>query len=246
MDRGKAKDRSSTPRRWMLAVCALVLLVLPGAAGCGESGEEKAAARRRAAAAAAAHARALAVGRKEFAENCESCHTLAGKHYTEPIIEYEAPNLDEVRLKRDYVRWRVEYGGPAMASFTAEMSRAQLAALITYVTETAGRNVETGEQPAEQVEAGREVFAEHCAACHGIAGRAATGTPPFPGMDFNLLKPSVRLVQTTVRRGIPPPDQGMMPSFRGVLDDAQIEAVARYVNAVAAEGPAADRSPFAE
>ncbi len=40
MGRGTAKDRSRTRRRRALVACALALLALPGAAGCGESGEE--------------------------------------------------------------------------------------------------------------------------------------------------------------------------------------------------------------
>ncbi|HMJ03611.1 MAG TPA: cytochrome c, partial [Conexibacter sp.] len=114
MDRGRAKDRIGTRRQRALVACALALLALPGATGCGESGEDEAAARRRAAV-AARHARELAVGRRVFAKHCQACHTLAGKPYDGPIIEFEAPNLDEVRLKRKYVEWRVEYGGPAMA-----------------------------------------------------------------------------------------------------------------------------------
>lgn len=237
MDRGTAKDRTSTRRRRALAACALVLLALPGAAGCGEDGTEKAAAAARARAAAAAHGRQLALGRRLFAQHCDNCHTLAGQRYNEPIIEWEAPNLDEVRLKRSYVRYRIEVGGPAMSIFASQLPGDRLDALIAYVTETAGRNVDDdGDQPPEQVEAGREVFAEHCASCHGIEGRAMTGRPVYPGMDFNLVKPSVQFVRSRAFHGIAPPQVGLMPSFRNVLSDEQLDDVATYVNAVAAEG----------
>jgi mono/diheme cytochrome c family protein len=247
VDRGTARDRSRTRRRRALVACALGLLVLPGAAGCGESGEEKAAARRRAAIAArqaAQHAREMTVGRRVFAKHCQACHTLAGNRYDGPIIEFEAPNLDEVRLKRRYVRWRVEYGGPAMASFTSDIPAHGVRALITYVTETAGGEVvDDGDQPPEQLDAGKEVFAQNCAVCHGIAGRAATGDVGYSGMDFNLVKPSVRYVERNVRSGVAP-DTGMMTPFRNRLTAEQIEAVATYVSAVAAEGPEAPRTPF--
>jgi cbb3-type cytochrome c oxidase subunit III len=246
MGRGTAKDRSSTRRRGVryrraLVACALVVLVLPGAVGCGESGEEEAAARRRAAV-AARHARELAVGRRVFAKHCQACHTLAGKRYTGPIIEFEAPNLDEVRLKRKYVEWRVEYGGPAMPSFTQATSESGIRALVTYVTETAGGDVEDGDDATQQVAAGKQVFAQSCATCHAIEGRVAVGNHGYHGNDFNLVKPTARFVAQRVREGVLPPD--MMPAFRGKLSAEQIEDVAAYVNAVAAEGPEAPRSPF--
>lgn len=247
MRRGMAKDRTSTRRRHMLAACALVLLALPGTAGCGggSSSEDDAAAaaRRRA---AAAHARAMATGSKVFARHCQSCHTLSGERYTDRVIEWEAPNLDEVRLKRHYVRFRVEFGGPAMASFSSEIPDAEREALIDYVTETAGRNVvDEGDQDAAQVDAGREVFAQNCATCHAIEGRTATGNPVYIGVDFNLVKPSARLVRSKAFHGVAP-DVGIMPSFGRALSSSELEDVAVYVNAVAAEGREAPRTPFDE
>jgi mono/diheme cytochrome c family protein len=242
MGRGSTQDRSSTHtrKRRVLVACLLALLALPGAAGCGSSSEDDAAARRR----AAAHARAMAVGRRVYAEHCQTCHTLAGKPYTGEVIEFEAPSLDEVRPKRKYVEYRIEFGGPAMASFSHEIPEAGIEALIDYIVETAGsRVVDDGDQPEDVLEQGREVFAQHCAVCHGIAGREMTGRPLYYGIDFNLVKPSEKLVRSIVRRGILPEEQ-MMPAFKGRLTQAEIDAVATYVTAVSAEGPEAPRSPM--
>jgi len=228
--------------------CVLLLMLAARGAGCGsgsgsDTSKQDAVARAHTAALARAqavlHARRMTLGRQVFAHFCESCHTLAGKHFTGPIIEFEAPNLDEVRVKRDYVRYRIEFGGPSMATFVREMPRAQFDALVEYVTETAGRNVvDNGNQPAEVLAAGKLVFAQHCAACHAIAGRAATGRPTFPGTDFTLAKPSERWILKRLNSGILPTEP-MMPSFRGKLTDAQMRAVATYVTAVAKEGPEA-------
>ncbi len=242
MRSGKPAGRIGARGRAALVACVLGLLA-SGVAGCGSSAEDEAAAEQRRAA-AVVRAREMKLGRRAFAEHCERCHTLAGKPFTKPVVEWEAPNLDEVRLKRHYVEYRVELGGPAMASFASEMSPAALRALITYVTETAGRNVsDEGDRAPEQVAAGRELFAEHCARCHGIESRAATGDPAEVGIDFNLVKPSTRFVERKVRFGIRP-ELNVMPPFRGKLADAEIEAVAAYVNAVAAEGPEAPETPF--
>src|SRR5829696_5004485 len=113
--------------------CVLLLILALGASGCGSSKEDEAAAARKRAA-AAAHARSVEIGSRAFEEHCHACHTIAGRRFTRPIVEFLAPNLDEVRLKRGYVQFRVDVGGPAMASFSTEMSRAEYDGLIDYVT----------------------------------------------------------------------------------------------------------------
>lgn len=225
------------------AAACVLMLVLALAAGCGgeDTSKEDAAKAARARAEARAHARRMEVGRRVFAKHCQACHTLAGKRYTGPIIEFEAPNLDEVRMKRKYVEYRVAVGGPAMASFHSEMSRAEFRSVVDYVTETAGRNVvDTGDQPPELLAEGKEVFAQNCAVCHAIEGRNLQGRPIYVGMDFTIVKPSERYAIKRMRTGVlAETSEGMMPSFRGKLSGAQMRAVAAYVTAVAMEGPEA-------
>jgi mono/diheme cytochrome c family protein len=216
--------------------CALLLAL--ALAGCGSNAKDEAAAAR-AHAQAVRHARRMALGRRVFAERCKSCHTLAGRRFTEPINEWEAPNLDEVSPKRSYVTARVDGGGPAMAGFQGELSGPEYRAIIEYVTEAAGRNVrDDDDHPADVLAEGRTIFAQHCASCHAIAGRRMTGEPVYLGMDFNLVKPSERYVIRRMQEGVLP-DEPLMPSFRGTLTDAQMSAVAAYVTAVAKEGPEA-------
>jgi mono/diheme cytochrome c family protein len=222
-------------------VLLLVLALAGGGCGSNSSERDDAAAAAQARAEARAHARRMEIGRRVFAQHCASCHTLAGRRFTDPIIEWEAPNLDEVKLKRDYVRYRVEVGGPAMASFNTELSRAEFRGLIDYVMETAGRNVrDDGDHPAALLAQGEQIFSQQCAACHAIAGRDRTGRPVYAGMDFNLMKPSEQYVIERMKEGVlPDDDEFLMPSFRGKLSDAQMRAVAAYVTAVAKEGPEA-------
>jgi cytochrome c oxidase cbb3-type subunit 3 len=223
----------------------VLLLVLALAAGCGgDSSKEDEAAAARARVEARAHARRMEVGRRVFVQHCGTCHTLAGRRFTEPIIEWVAPNLDEVKLKHDYVRERAETGGPAMASFSTELSRAEFRSVVEYVAETAGRNVvDDGDQPDDLLAEGEQVFKQNCAACHAIAGRNRTGRPVYSGMDFNRIKPSERFVIERMKAGVlPDEDEPLMPSFRGKLSEAQMRAVAAYVTAVAKEGPEAPES----
>jgi mono/diheme cytochrome c family protein len=224
------------------ATACVLLLVLGLAGGCGSDNSKDEAAAARARAASRAHARRMELGRRVFGKHCGTCHTLAGTHFTEPIIEWEAPNLDEVELKRKYVRARMEFGGPAMASFSTTLSSAELRAIIDYVTETAGgKVVDDGDQPEELLAQGQQIFEQHCAACHAIAGRDRTGNPTYHGMDFNVVKPSERFVIERMKTGVEPRDP-VMPSFRGKLSDAQMRAIAAYVTAVAKEGPEAPRT----
>jgi uncharacterized membrane protein len=77
-----------------------------------------------------------------------------------------------------------------------------------------------------QLEQGRAVFASAgCGSCHTLSDAGATGSV---GPNLDGIKPSSARVEQMVRGG-----KGVMPSFSGRLDDAEITAVAAYVAAVA-------------
>jgi mono/diheme cytochrome c family protein len=61
-----------------------------------------------------------------------------------------------------------------------------------------------------------------CTGCHTLKAAGSTGTV---GPNLDEAKPSKALVIDRVTNG-----QGGMPSFKGQLSDAQIEAVADYVS----------------
>jgi mono/diheme cytochrome c family protein len=103
-----------------------------------------------------------------------------------------------------------------------------LAALLVLGTSAGEARAQTADAAA--------LFDRHCAACHGIAGRDMTGRPTYPGMDFNVVKPSEAFVIQRMKEGVLPEDpEGLMPSFKGTLTDAQMRAVAAYVTATAGE-----------
>lgn len=216
------------------ATACVLLLALALGAGCGgsdSSREDAAAAAARARAKAARQAREIALGRQVFGEYCASCHTIEGRTARPTFVESPIPNLDEVKLRRDYVHARVEGGGFDMASFTGELSETDFDAVVSYVTEVAGSRVAVPDASAEQLALGERIFGETCNRCHGIDGRAMAGRPTFPGTDFNNAKPSVELVMRQALRGIP----DTMPSYRGRLTRAELEAVAAYVTTTAGE-----------
>jgi mono/diheme cytochrome c family protein len=209
--------------RRTLTTCVLAAL-LALAAGCGSDGDTPAT--RTAKTVAAPSPQLMATGEHVFAKHCQSCHTLLGKSHT-GTTGHLGPNLDHVKPRPSYVRDRVISGGFEMQSFQSELSPLELRAIVAYVSTVSGRAIrDVGEPPA----LGSEVFAERCASCHGIAGAQASGTPDWPGTDFNLVKPSAPYAERMVREGWL---EGRMPSFGRKLGDDEIAAVAAYVSSAA-------------
>jgi cytochrome c oxidase subunit 1 len=72
---------------------------------------------------------------------------------------------------------------------------------------------------------GKQVFTSNCGGCHTLKD---AGTDGAVGPNLDAAKPTNALVTTRVTKGF-----AAMPSFKGQLSAAQIEAVAAYVSAVA-------------
>ena len=78
---------------------------------------------------------------------------------------------------------------------------------------------------------GPELFAKLCTACHGANGKPPAAMELRLGVR-DLTAPALRaritpaLVEQQVRRGS---DNKLMPSFEGLIDDAQIKALSAYV-----------------
>jgi mono/diheme cytochrome c family protein len=73
--------------------------------------------------------------------------------------------------------------------------------------------------------AGKQLFVDRCGGCHTLAD---AGTSGAVGPNLDDAKPSQELVTDRVTNG-----KGQMPSFKGSLDAAQIQAVAEYVSSAA-------------
>jgi mono/diheme cytochrome c family protein len=213
------------------ATACVLLLALALAGGCGSDSSKDDAAARARARAQARQARLVAAGRPLFVKRCAACHTLEGRVAHPTFIESPIPNLDEVRPRLHYVEYRIQHGGFDMATFEGELSHPQIRAVAAYVTEVAGSRVAEPDADSEQLALGEQVFRGNCQSCHRIDGRRSTGAPPYPGTDFNLVKPSERLVLRQILRGIPEE----MPSFRRKLSAEQRRAVAAYVTTTAGE-----------
>jgi cbb3-type cytochrome c oxidase subunit III len=229
------RSLSTTLRRRPAQVAALVVLALTASlllAACGDTvGYTKASSGDR------IH------GKELFKQGCGSCHTLADAGTTGTI----GPNLDYAFLQsrkdglgedtilqvvRDQMAYAVttpSTGAPGMPRdiFTGQDADD----VATYVASVAGldasgqiidpANPPKPTQPGSTD--GKTVFATAgCTGCHTLKAAGSTGTV---GPNLDEAKPSKELVIDRVTNG-----QGGMPSFKGQLSEAQIQAVAGYVS----------------
>ena len=234
------RSLSTTLRRRPAQVAALVVLALAASlllAACGDTvGYTKASSGDR------IH------GKELFKQGCGSCHTLADAGTTGTI----GPNLDYAFLQsrkdglgedtilqvvRDQMAYAVttpSTGAPGMPRdiFTGQDADD----VATYVASVAGldasgqiidpANPPKPTQPGSTD--GKTVFATAgCTGCHTLKAAGSTGTV---GPNLDEAKPSKDLVIDRVTNG-----QGGMPSFKGQLTEAQIQAVADYVSSNAAK-----------
>ena len=83
------------------------------------------------------------------------------------------------------------------------------------------------------VEAGRQVFANTCAACHGTSAEGRGDAPSLIGVYDRY---PVDEVETTIRQG-----RGRMPAFDATLNDAQIDDVMAFLAVAPEDAEAAQR-----
>jgi cbb3-type cytochrome c oxidase subunit III len=176
-------------------------------------------------------------GRQVFQDTCAGCHTMAAAGSTGTI----GPNLDasfaEARSEGfkestilDIVHDQIKFPGQyPLAQNNPNFLKANMPAnLVTgqdaidvsaYVAANVGKQgfeaqVITGTN-------GKQIFITKCGGCHTLKDAGTTGTQ---GPNLDQLKPPFPIVKNQVIKG-----GGIMPAFKGVLTDAQINAVAKYV-----------------
>ena len=176
-------------------------------------------------------------GRKVFQESCGSCHALAaagtsggiGPNLDASFAQARADGFEESSI-RDIVAGQIrdpgQYStgsGPdrLQANMPADLVHGQdLADVASYVAANAGKQGFV-EPVAVTGTNGDTIFKAKCGSCHALAAAGTTGTQ---GPNLDLLKPTFERAKAQVIKG-----GGIMPAFKGVLTDAQIEAVAKYV-----------------
>jgi len=181
-------------------------------------------------------------GKKLFQEKCAGCHALAAVGSSSTI----GPNLDDAfaqaradgfkesaiaNIVHDQIRFAGQYSTAQSnpnylkANMPTNLVRGQDAEdVAAFVAANAGVQ---GFVVAKAISGtnGKSIFQAKCASCHTLKDAGTTGTV---GPNLDQLKPPFSIVQNQVIHG-----GAVMPAFKGVLTDAQIKAVAKYVSSVA-------------
>ena len=175
---------------------------------------------------------ARAQARPIFNENCAACHGSGGggaKGY---------PNLNDDEWlwggKLDDIVTTIRHGirapddktrSGAMPAFGRDgmMKRGEIATVADYVRSIAGLPVE----PNADLAAGKKIFADNCAACHGDTGKGKreVGAPNLT--DSIWLYGSDKDV---IVDGLWNGRAGVMPAWDARFDDSTIKSLAVYVH----------------
>ncbi len=173
-------------------------------------------------------------GRAAFAVNCIQCHGSgaagsAGSHNLNDDDWIWGGNLEAIETTLLHgVRHAAddESRYSEMPAFGRDgiLEKPEIKAVTQHVLSLAGQPHE-----AEQAEAGREIYAENCAACHGETGKGdrEQGAPN--------LSDSIWLYAGSadeIERQINVPRHGVMPAWGGRLDTVTIKQLTIYVHSL--------------
>ena len=194
------------------------------------------------------HRFATQAGRSVFAANCSQCHGAGAGG----VVASGYPNLlDDDWLwggTMEEIAYTVRHGirneDDPDARFSEMppfdwMEEADLDATVHFV-----RSLSRLEHDAGAAQAGAEVYADNCSACHGERGlgNREMGAPNLA--DAIWLRGGSH---DAILRQLKAPRMGVMPPWQARLGEAEVRAVTAYVQGlgggeagVAAEGAAAD------
>ena len=177
-------------------------------------------------------------GHKLFQSKCGGCHALSAAGTSGQI----GPNLDDAfaqaradgykesairAIVHDQIKFPGQYptaqNNPQylQANISANLDAGRDADdVAAYVAANAGTQ---GYAEAQLISGtnGKAIFKTKCGSCHTLADAGTSGTI---GPNLDQLMPAFMRVKKQVISG-----GRIMPAFKGVLTDAQIDAVARYV-----------------
>ena len=177
-------------------------------------------------------------GKTLFTQKCAGCHTLAaagaqgtiGPNLDDSFAQARAEGFKESAIL-DIVHDQIKFPGqyPVKQSDPSFLKANMPANLVTgkdavnvaaFVAANAGVQGFAESQVVRGTN-GKQIFGVKCGGCHTLKAAGTTGTQ---GPNLDALKPSFPVAKNQVIHG-----GGIMPAFKGVLTDAQIEAVAKYV-----------------
>ncbi len=177
------------------------------------------------------YAFALAGGKSAFKDNCATCHGTGGAGAPGyPNLNDDdwiwSGDMDGIYQTIKYgIRMHDEAHESLMPAYADILSAEEISAVADYVLALGGRD------PAGSHAAGAQLFAEHCATCHGADGRGIRelGAPNLA--DAIWLKSEDGSKQGVMDQ-IRYPKHGMMPAWVDRLDEDTIRQLTVYVHSL--------------
>lgn len=187
------------------------------------------------------HAKAL--GGQLFGDNCAACHGSEGEgrlNYPDLTDEdwlwgSNRPEFIEQTLRVGINAEHPESRFAQMPAFGRDgmLGRDEVRSVAAYVYSLSNPDYSTSDNIGV-IEAGAEIYATTCAACHGenAAGNADAGAPDLSD-DLWLYGGDLQSIISSVHGG----RQGHMPTWDDRLSDLEIRTLALYVHEMAAGEP---------
>lgn len=179
-------------------------------------------------------------GRTLFNDNCAACHGVGGTGGPGyPDLAAKAwlwggePETIEETIRVGINSTNDDTRTSQMMAFgrDAILDRTQVQDVVAYVRSLSGALPVEGN--AERIEAGREIFADNCTACHGedAKGNHDVGAPDLTDNSW-IYGGDEQSVYTTVYSG----RQGHMPHWGDRLSPLQVKLLALYVHTLEGDG----------
>lgn len=177
---------------------------------------------------------ALAGGKAAFADNCAPCHAAggAGRAGFPNLADDDwlwGGSLEAIQTTLLHgVRWAQDDDTRAseMPRFAADeiLSKKQVADVTQYVLSLVNRA-----QDPKAAARGAPIYAEQCVACHGAKGEGnqELGAPRLSN-DIWLYEGTPRALAAQIGN----PQHGVMPAWRGRLDESTIKMLTVYVHSL--------------
>ena len=162
---------------------------------------------------------AMAAGRRLFLTYCATCHG------SDACGARGFPSLkDDDWLWGGHpqaIKTSILNGRTGVMPSQAHLGEEKIDDVTAYVLSLSGRDAATGD-----VEAGRQIFQQNCAVCHGpdAKGQIAMGAPNLTDNTW-LYGGSPGIIRQTLREG----RQGKMPAHEAFLGEDKVHLLAAYV-----------------
>lgn len=174
------------------------------------------------------------IGGKAFANNCAACHGAGGqgaKGY--PNLNDDewiwGGKLADVRMAIEHgVRWEADadtrFGSMPAFGRDGLLDAKQISAVADYVRTLAEL---PDSLPPEEL--GEKVYAENCSVCHGVDGQGnqKSGAPSLNNAIWLFGSDKPTIVNRVTNGG-----GGVMPAWKGRLDETTIKALTVYVHSL--------------